>query len=74
MPKAKKKRSIEISLSKYNLILLAALVLVSVQTFQLYTMKKTLASEGLSALSQGGAKQTNSQSNAIPDQVGGCFR
>ncbi len=74
MPKTKKKNSIQISLSKYNLVLMAVLVLVFVQAFQLYSMKRTLASEGLGALSQTGATETSSQSSAIPDQVGGCFR
>lgn len=56
-------------------ILLAILVLTGVQTFQLYSMKNTLAKEGLSTFSQGGTGQGRALGGSVlPDQVGGCFR
>jgi len=56
------------------IVLVGALVLTSFQTFQLYSIQKVLADEGLSALGSGGTSSSTSQGSAIPDQVGGCFR
>jgi hypothetical protein len=55
------------------LILVVALILTGLQTFQLYSVKQALAREGLGAVQLGGGSSAASRSS-LPDQVGGCFR